>query len=207
MITLAFYYAVCDIVLFLQCLIYHRQKLQVDPKHLSPATPLLEPTPESRDLAYSEIENASIEPLNKPPKWRSLLFNGSLLLAVCTAGVLGWLMSDSKTDSHGEELQLEFNFLGQFFGYLCAFFYLGSRVPQLLLNYRRKSCEGISFLFFMFACLGNSMFVISILVLSSSPKYLFVNAPWLLGSFGTLVQDFIIFTQFWIYNEEGAQID
>ena len=57
---------------------------------------------------------------------------------------------------------INFDLWGQIFGYLCAVLYLGSRLPQLLLNYRRKSTEGVSLLFFLFACVGNLTYVLSI---------------------------------------------
>ena len=94
-----------------------------------------------------------------------------------------------------------FDPLAQIFGWLCAFFYLGSRIPQIVLNYERKSCDGISFMFFLFACLGNLTYVISILSIDMSWNYLWVNSSWLAGSLGTLGLDFTIFIQFFLYNE------
>ena len=79
-------------------------------------------------------------------------------------------------------------------------FYLGSRIPQIVLNYERKSCDGISFMF-LFACLGNLTYVISILSIDMSWNYLWVNSSWLAGSLGTLGLDFTIFIQFFLYNE------
>lgn len=136
---------------------------------------------------------------------------------------------------------MQLNTLGQIFGYLCAGFYLGSRLPQILLNYRRKSTEGVSILFFIFACLGNITYTLSILAfdpvcedgavrkgggrLSSlvelgkreeGPKcnraamyarYMLVNAPWLLGSIGTLILDLLIFGQFWLYRSRSRSED
>ena len=105
------------------------------------------------------------------------------------------------------------SFWGQIFGYLCAALYLGSRLPQLLLNYRRKSTDGVSMLFFLFACLGNATYVLSILayeaecageagcdVAGAYWRYLLVNMSWIVGSAGTLVLDAAIFVQFFLYN-------
>lgn len=69
--------------------------------------------------------------------------------------------SDSEY-MRAEEADISFDLWGQIFGYLCAALYLGSRIPQLLLNYRRKSTEGVSMLFFLFACVGNLTYVLSI---------------------------------------------
>ena len=81
--------------------------------------------------------------------------------------------------------------------------YLGSRIPQIVLNYERKSCDGISFMFFLFACLGNLTYVISILSIDMSWNYLWVNSSWLAGSLGTLGLDFTIFVQFFLYNGDN----
>lgn len=215
-----------DIVLLFQCFYYNRINLRnpcpeaeglinpavgeppitVDGSHLSPATPLIDPIKGS---------------LPKEPQalWKSILFNGVTTLTVCLAGVLGWWISSIYSgggdpqppqDGNGEG-ELAFSLLGQIFGYLCAILYLASRLPQILLNYRRQSCEGISLLFFLFACIGNLTYVLSILSHVPSSKklapgeeyrrYIAVNASWLLGSVGTLFLDLVIFGQFFWYRD------
>lgn len=146
---------------------------------------------------------------------------------VIGAGVAGWALSRagaSDDDQHspdGGEHQpgddIHFDLWGQIFGWLCAVLYLGSRLPQLLLNWRRKSTEGVSMLFFLFACLGNLTYVLSILAFDPkcdnetdgcAPKelrhiygqYILVNLSWLAGSAGTLLLDLGIFIQFFIYS-------
>ncbi|EHK97968.1 putative protein RTC2 [Glarea lozoyensis 74030] len=79
---------------------------------------------------------------------------------VISAGVFGWWLSERsqsphKPRKHPHDTGVSFNLWGQIFGYFCALLYLGSRIPQLLLNYRRKSTSGVSMLFFLFACIGN----------------------------------------------------
>lgn len=75
-------------------------------------------------------------------------------------------------------------------------------------------------LFFVFACLGNVAYALSILAYDPVcadeevvvvggeeecrrgelyARYVLVNASWLLGSLGTLLQDLVIFGQFWWY--------
>lgn len=93
--------------------------------------------------------------------------------------------------------------------------YLASRVPQILLNYRRKSCEGVSILFFMFAGMGNLTYVMSILAYvpqgdwdpAKYRMHLAVNASWLLGSVGTLILDAMIFAQFFMYQNPEDEED
>ena len=154
------------------------------------------------------------------------IYNLLAITVVCCAGVVGWWLSNraggsrggnSDTDDQSQEKTLQFNLWGQIFGYICAALYLGSRVPQLLLNYRRKSTEGISLLFFLFACIGNLTFVLSIIAytpicrdpghcepgenLSIYGRYMLINLSWLLGSAGTLFLDASVFVQFFIYRK------
>ena len=38
-------------------------------------------------------------------------------------------------------------------------------------------------------------------------RYMLVNAPWLLGSIGTLILDLLIFGQFWLYRSRSRSED
>lgn len=210
---------------------------RVDGTHLSPATPLLRPK--------SATDVPSSYTFKKSSALSALLFNTSAIFLVCAAGILGWWISTrsslhrsypSHSPSHHHHHEphaphssgVKFDILGQVFGYLCAALYLGSRIPQLLLNYRRKSTEGVSMLFFLFACVGNLTYVLSIFAYepvcarvatfngdtiggcrqgerrSEYGRYVLVNASWLIGSGGTLLLDMGIFAQFWLYRGRGA---
>lgn len=157
---------------------------------------------------------------------QAVAFNAVAILMVCAAGVAGWYLSsggrekapDSDSDS-GSDDPLTFSVWGQVFGYFCAVLYLGSRLPQLLLNWRRQSTEGVSMLFFLFACLGNLTYVLSIFAHEDhgdyTPdearrrygRYLLVNLSWLAGSLGTLLLDMGIFIQFFLYRQVGDDED
>jgi hypothetical protein len=198
----------------------------IDPTHLSPVTPLLDANRRSDPPAIEHQKPTTI--------LQAALLNLFAVLMVCAAGVLGWWVSNhsqngaqngaqnhrhhhaEKPIGPGEDGVVPFSFWGQIFGYLCALLYLGSRVPQLLLNYRRKSTDGVSILFFLFACIGNLTYVLSIFAFDPpcrSPhgacaageaariygRYILVNASWLAGSLGTLVLDLAIFAQFILY--------
>ena len=208
-----------------------------------------------------------------PSTAAAVLSNVSALALVTLAGVLGWYLSsrshqfpdEDDEDHHVDPISsssfsvftttttfstssstttpLNFSLWGQIFGYLCAILYLLSRLPQILLNARRKSIEGLSTLFFLFACLGNITYVASIFAYeppcaSSTPfsstsafknhgvsggggigrlsegfsrgceagewrkgytRYVLVNLSWILGSAGTLLLDFTVLAQFWVY--------
>lgn len=195
---------------------FRERFLSIDGTHLSPVTPL-----------HDDPDQAQHVPEPQPQSTlQTVLFNAGTILIVIAAGVFGWWLSASRappSNDHGHDNSsdstLHFNLWGQISGYVCAILYLGSRVPQLLLNYRRKSTDGISMLFFLFACLGNLTYVLSILVYKPrcggqhgvcAPgeagaiygKYIAVNFSWLLGSFGTLLLDACVFVQYFMYRKE-----
>ncbi|KAF6834306.1 vacuolar amino acid transporter YPQ3-like protein 2 [Colletotrichum musicola] len=250
MIILAIYYTIADMVLLAQCFYYRgftwkdevvpptpkprnrtgepnertgllpsavfdRERRGSDWSNLSPAVPMLhEAAPTARP---------------KPPTaLQAIAWNTTAVLMVCAAGVLGWFLSRkySHADEPGHDSSdgdaLTFNTLGQIFGWLCAVLYLGSRLPQLLLNYRRKSTEGVSMLFFLFACLGNLTYVLSIFAFDPrcankecAPgeasaiygQYILVNLSWLAGSLGTLLLDMGIFAQYFMYRTDDESSD
>lgn len=220
MIILAIYYTFADIVLLWQCLAYGNGD-KTDLIHLSPANPMSEDVLEtvlSRDSNHRTEENSDdISKLGNSAtssnmsSAKSACIQFLMVFLVISAGVIGWYISylnsskhHKKHPNHGKQPELVYDSLAQFFGWLCAILYLGSRIPQILLNYRRKSCDGISFMFFLFACLGNLTYVISILAIDMSWYYIWVNSSWLAGSLGTLALDFTIFVQFFLYNENEA---
>lgn len=213
----------------------------LDATRLSPATPFTPP-----HTSAPPTDTISRPGLNL----YTLFFDLGALIMVCAAGVFGWWLSTRSSrgqypdhhhhhhhDRHhsppsmdNASASLHFDIWGQIFGYLCAVFYLGSRIPQLLLNYRRRSTEGVSMLFFLFACVGNLTYVMSILAYEPEcarlesyddgrggcesgewargyGQYMLLNASWLIGSAGTLIFDMIIFAQFWIYRDRKPQLD
>lgn len=198
----------------------HPQRtIHVDGTHLSPVTPFIDVVP-TGDEATQDARRSSNSNL------QAALLNTFAIILVCAAGILGWYVSarvshnknpNNDDNPEGPSDPLIFDFWGQVFGYFCAVLYLGSRIPQLLLNYQRKSTEGVSLLFFLFACIGNLTYVLSIFAYSPvcrSPvcelgeasavygRYILVNLSWLIGSAGTLLLDMAIFVQFFLYQKD-----
>lgn len=189
--------------------------------HLNPVVPIVEPSTAS------------------PPPSTSLqrvAWNALAVLMVIAAGIVGWYLSrgyyrpaappdqDHGVDDDDDDDKIHLDLWGQIFGWLCAVLYLGSRLPQLLLNWRRRSTEGVSMLFFLFACLGNLTYVLSIVAfdpkcyddkVACDPsdtgrvygQYILVNLSWLAGSFGTLLLDMGIFVQFFLYSKATGDHD
>jgi uncharacterized protein with PQ loop repeat len=241
MIILAVYYTVADMVLLGQ-LWYYRGIIWRDEDVLQKQIDgeangnirEVDGTADER-TALIGSENTSTSSAQKPQTLaRTVILNLGAIFAVVFAGVLGWYISTvyvhtpstqlpgghrSRKETPSEHAgELQFNILGQVFGYVCAALYLGSRVPQLLLNYRRKSTEGLSLLFFCFAILGNLTYVASILAYDPMcagkhgrcaageasklyGRYFLVNLSWFIGSFGTLFLDAFVFVQYMWYRK------
>ncbi|KAL7626360.1 putative vacuolar membrane transporter for cationic amino acids [Parahypoxylon ruwenzoriense] len=246
MLILAIYYTIADFVLLAQCFYYKgfTWKDEVTPpRPKSPDIAVDEPTERTvllggylgergrRGSGWSHLSPAVplvFEPPAIPPptptKLQSIVWNSVAIIMVCVAGVSGWALSRRYSGSQPAEPVNDgdfpsFDLWGQIFGWLCALLYLGSRLPQMLLNWRRKSTEGVSILFFLFACLGNLTYVLSIFAYEprcAKPHcepgeadelygwYILINLSWLAGSLGTLLLDLGIFAQFFIYSNDGS---
>ncbi|KZF20254.1 PQ-loop-domain-containing protein [Xylona heveae TC161] len=167
----------------------------VDGTHLSPVTPLLDPPKPTDPPATRNIQPAST--------FQTIVSNTFVIVMVCAAGVFGWWVSNARSRGRNDMPDddssvsdpndaLSFSILGQVFGYFCAALYLGSRIPQILLNYRRKSTEGVSMLFFLFACIGNLTYVLSIFAYSPRCyKFHKATGPAGVGSIGGSIGGFV----------------
>ncbi|KFK30302.1 hypothetical protein AALP_AA7G244100 [Arabis alpina] len=97
---------------------------------------------------------------------------------------------------------IEHSALGQRLGWLMAAIYMGGRIPQIWLNIKRGSVEGLNPLMFIFALLANATYVGSILVRTTEWDNIKPNLPWLLDSIVCVVLDLFIILQY-IYYKYG----
>jgi uncharacterized protein with PQ loop repeat len=136
-----------------------------------------------------------------------LLRSTSTTLAMC---FLGWMQTTQPTSSFHitSNLEEEYTYtIGRIVSWICTCLYLSSRIPQILLNFKRRSCHGLAIAMFMCALFGNITYATSILVKSLDPEYLMRALPFLLGTAGTVVFDIIIFLQWVMYPSYQIVID
>ncbi|CAI5759009.1 unnamed protein product [Candida verbasci] len=141
------------------------------------------------------------------PEYHSIFVKYILpIIFVISCGFIGYFLNGSKdqVDKPIDSPHDVISFGPQVMGYCSAILYLGARIPQIIQNYQRKSVHGLSLLFFLFSTLGNLTYAGQILFYRSDLKYVVLNLSWLLGSIGTIVEDAIIFIQFYIYRENSA---
>lgn len=102
--------------------------------------------------------------------------------------------------------------LGTICGYTSSVLYVSSRAPQIFKNYQSKSTKGVSYLLFLFAMMGNTLYTTSILgdlyLLSRYDQYMgdvsfssvfYAQLPFVIGSSGTVLFDCILLFQCWHY--------
>ncbi len=53
--------------------------------------------------------------------------------------------------------------------------------------------------------MGNLTYGAGIILHSLDRDYIITNVPWLIGSLGTMVEDVVIFVQFHLYAQAGAE--
>ncbi|XP_033096103.1 lysosomal amino acid transporter 1 homolog [Anneissia japonica] len=98
--------------------------------------------------------------------------------------------------------------IGYACGVLSSIFYLTSRTPQIYMNYKRKSVEGISRVMFLIAIMANLLYGTSVLfeVQGDTAVFMIRHLPWLVGSLGTLVFDLTVVIQFRFYKVETRSL-
>ena len=86
------------------------------------------------------------------------------LLFIAVTGVLAYYSADSSAAAvlrHGsrDDAPVDIRWDGQLLGWLSAFLYLSSRIPQIIKN-RDTKCAGLSLALFVFAVGGNVTYVL-----------------------------------------------
>ncbi|WOH10688.1 hypothetical protein DCAR_0730158 [Daucus carota subsp. sativus] len=95
--------------------------------------------------------------------------------------------------------------VGQCLGWMMAAVYMGGRIPQIYLNIKRGSVEGLNPLMFIFALIANVTYVGSILIRSTEWDKIKANMPWLLDAVVCVGLDLFIILQYIYYRYLGKR--
>ncbi|KAI8632772.1 PQ-loop-domain-containing protein [Xylariaceae sp. FL1651] len=221
--ALAGYFCISDLILITQCTYYNvrnarraRRRTRSTNTEASEDEPLLRRSstslPSSR-IRHVRHEESSLDPIkhvitgeDETPNSSPWLNNLLSILAIYIVGAAGWFVSyrvgawDKPDGLDVPDTTSPAGISGMALGYASALCYLCARIPQIIKNYREKSCEGLALLFFLLSLTGNMTYGLSVFSYSQESEYLIKATPWLLGSLGTIVEDCIIFYQFRIYS-------
>ena len=101
--------------------------------------------------------------------------------------------------------------IGYVVGLMSSLFYLGSRLPQIIKNFKRGKTEGVHPFTFLLAVVANFAYAASVLLSKAeddhSYKYFVMqHLPWLLGSLGTVALDLTILLQCLFLGKSGDSI-
>ncbi|GMM49605.1 cationic amino acid transporter [Starmerella bacillaris] len=192
MLILAIYYTLADTVLLWQCYKYRNR---------SPTVPEVD-----EESPLIERECAFLERVIGNSRYATVIENTVIVALVVICGLIGSKFSNNASGPSGPSGEQEISVSGQIMGWICALLYLASRVPQIVLNARRKCTDGVSILFFVFALLGNVTYCISIFAADSSLHSLTINASWILGSAGSLLLDITVLVQFYMYRNNSVEL-
>lgn len=128
---------------------------------------------------------------------------GAMIAASASLPIQGNALSEAYMGYTGRRMLnehgFEHNAVGQWLGWLMAAIYMGGRIPQIVLNIKRGSVEGLNPLMFVFALVANVTYVGSILIRSTEWERIKANMPWLLDAVVCVVLDLFIIMQYVYY--------
>ncbi|XP_057785320.1 seven transmembrane protein 1-like [Salvia miltiorrhiza] len=116
-----------------------------------------------------------------------------------TGGIVlqvGRQLLEATGSSAHDNIAAGYSAIGSILGWGMAAIYLGGRLPQIYLNIKRGHTEGLNPLMFVFAVIGNTTYVASILVNSLNWLKIKPNLPWLVDAGGCVILDAFILIQF-----------
>ncbi|CUM47816.1 uncharacterized protein AC631_04100 [Debaryomyces fabryi] len=160
-----------------------------------------------QSISSSSSNNNSYSSINDNQQYLKSIAIGSIINASVTAAMPVSMEKLAKDTLISSAINKEA--LGIFLAWSCTCVYVASRCPQLYKNYKRKSVDGISPILFGCALMGNLTYTLSILtscefIYDDAKSSFFVKQlPYILGSSGTVVFDFLYFYQRFLYKDTG----
>ncbi|KAI0188036.1 PQ loop repeat-domain-containing protein [Xylaria flabelliformis] len=213
--ALAGYFCISDLILITQCIYYNVRNSRIARRRRSSTNteasedqPLLRRNSTSPSPSNPDAIKRTVTAEDELASGSSWLNNAFAILAIYFVGAAGWFISyragawDQPDSAGAPDPSSPAGISGMVLGYASALCYLCARIPQIVKNYRQKSCDGLALLFFLFSLTGNLTYGLSVFTYSQDAEYLIKATPWLVGSLGTIVEDCIIFYQFSIYTRE-----
>lgn len=88
--------------------------------------------------------------------------------------------------------------VGSILGWFTMSLYILGRIPQIYLNIKRNTTEGLSILMYILTICGNACYIIVLILDSNSIK---TNLPWLVSTIGIIFLDIVVLLQHEYYKK------
>lgn len=111
----------------------------------------------------------TIQPKIKPI-WVNLI-GSSVMIVLVAASCYGYTMTATTIETLDDDETMQL--VPQILGWLSAVLYIGSRVPQLIKNWRQQSTDGLSSGMFVCAVFGNFFFALVIMLDIDTDRLIF----------------------------------
>lgn len=189
----AAYHIVLDIIIISQILYYRRESILIQNGDI--ITEVLETTPLITD------DNVSEDLFLKYPYFY-LTLSEFIFVITSIFAVTGSQIFMVITPDYNE-------ITSNIIAWVATFIFMLARLPQILLNFKRKSTKGLSLLSFIIINVANMFFLLSVLILlydlnpNNYIDYIKDNIQWIVGSSSTTLFDCIIFYQFYKYRNHN----
>jgi uncharacterized protein with PQ loop repeat len=116
----------------------------------------------------------------------------------CVATVLFLILNTVICLTLQMTIKKSYDEIGSILGWITMVFYSVGRLPQIWLNYKRRSTEGLSLLMYIFTMCGN---IIYLAVITMDPLYINMNLPWIINCGITISMDIFVIFQHYYYNK------
>jgi uncharacterized protein with PQ loop repeat len=92
--------------------------------------------------------------------------------------------------------------IGLIFSWVSVVFYIVGRLPQIILNFKRRSTDGLSVVMYIFKIMGNVFYILTIITYSVEKEYLLLNLAWIVFTVVTILMDLFVISQYIYYNPD-----
>ncbi|KAK8889320.1 PQ loop repeat-containing protein 2 [Tritrichomonas musculus] len=118
--------------------------------------------------------------------------NGSSHVGGLAAGLL-IAAAEAKVDYKAPYVKDQL--VGSLFGWISGCVYIGSRIPQVIQNFKNHKVIDLSPIYVSFAIFGNTTYFLSVIIKSTERNYMWKQTPFLFGALGPLSCDVLFLFQ------------
>lgn len=111
----------------------------------------------------------------------------------------------------GQHLLSQNKIIADLVAWLTTIMFIGSRIPQIILNYQRKSTVGLSIYSFILLNIANYIFIVSVIVnvcdhIGNEYEFFISNLQWIVGPFIGSILDFVLLYQFYSFRNQDINL-